>query len=238
MITMPTFAGPSGIARKAANRLPSSASRTKSSCETAAPDTAGIGGSDSPSKHMAREPTREEGEAPRLRWSDDGGAVATRRDERRNPGPAGAPGSAALDRRAQGAAGGAARAGGGSRVRGRLRAGGAGPQEAAVTAVRTLALVLFGTLVVCGTAAAHGDPASLYLHTRQVFIPTDVKFETAKKQRLTEVVAAANDAGFPIRVGLVANSHELGAALQLSKRPRVYAEFAGEELKNEAKYRG
>jgi hypothetical protein len=87
-------------------------------------------------------------------------------------------------------------------------------------------------------ASAHGDPASLYLHTQQVFIPTDVKFPTAKKQRLTALVAAANDAGFAIRVGLIANSYELGAVPQLWRRPRVYAEFAGEELKVEAKYRG
>jgi hypothetical protein len=71
-----------------------------------------------------------------------------------------------------------------------------------------------------------------------VFIPTDVKFPTSKKQRLTELVAAANDSGFPIRVGLIANSYELGAVPQLWRKPRVYAEFAGEELKVEAKYRG
>jgi hypothetical protein len=96
---------------------------------------------------------------------------------------------------------------------------------------------LLGALAFCGAAAAHGDPASLYLHTRQVFIPTDVTFPTAKKQRLTELVAAANDAGFPIRVGLIANSYELGAVPQLWRKPRIYAEFAGEELKVEAKYR-
>jgi hypothetical protein len=65
-----------------------------------------------------------------------------------------------------------------------------------------------------------------------------VKFPTAKKKRLTQLVAAANDANFPLRVGLIANSYELGAVLQLWKQPRVYAEFAGEELKVEAKYRG
>jgi hypothetical protein len=71
-----------------------------------------------------------------------------------------------------------------------------------------------------------------------VFIPTDVEFPTAKKRRLTALIAAANDAGFTIRVGLIANSYELGAVLQLWRQPRVYAEFAGEELKVEAKYRG
>jgi hypothetical protein len=71
-----------------------------------------------------------------------------------------------------------------------------------------------------------------------VFIPTDVKFPTARKERLTALLAAANDQGLAIRVALVANSYELGAVPQLWRRPRVYAAFAGEELRTEAKYRG
>jgi hypothetical protein len=71
-----------------------------------------------------------------------------------------------------------------------------------------------------------------------VFIPTDVKFPTAKKQQLTALLAAANEQGFAIRAALIANSYELGAVPQLWRRPRVYAAFAGEELKVEAKYRG
>jgi hypothetical protein len=161
----------------------------------------------------------------------DGGPVASRRDERRDPRPAGAPRCAALDCRSRRAARRrAARAG--------ARAGAAGAEGAAGTPARSLILSLLAALAFSGTAAAHGDPASLYLHTRQVFIPTDVAFPTAKKQRLAALVAAANDAGFAIRVALIANSYELGAVPQLWRRPRVYAEFAGEELKDEAKYRG
>ena len=40
----------------AAKRFPSAASSTTSSCETAAPEIAGIGGSESSSKHMRAEP--------------------------------------------------------------------------------------------------------------------------------------------------------------------------------------
>jgi hypothetical protein len=39
-------------------------------------------------------------------------------------------------------------------------------------------------------------------------------------------------------VAIVADSYELGAVPQLWRRPRVYARFAGEELKTEAKYHG
>src|SRR5262249_48286771 len=40
------------IAAKAAKRFPSAASSTRSSCPTAAPETGGIGGAESSSKHM------------------------------------------------------------------------------------------------------------------------------------------------------------------------------------------
>ena len=45
--------GSSGVAANAAKRLPSAASSTRSSCETAAPEIGGIGGAESRSKHTA-----------------------------------------------------------------------------------------------------------------------------------------------------------------------------------------
>lgn len=54
---MPVERSPSGSARNAAKRLPSSLSRTRSPWETAAPEMRGIGGSESSSKHTARERT-------------------------------------------------------------------------------------------------------------------------------------------------------------------------------------
>ena len=49
----PSPPGSSGVAAKAARRFPSRASRTRSSCETAAPEITGIGGRESLSKHTA-----------------------------------------------------------------------------------------------------------------------------------------------------------------------------------------
>src|SRR5919106_843920 len=49
---MPARAGSSGAAKKAAKRFPSEASSVRSSCETAAPEIAGIGGAESRSKHI------------------------------------------------------------------------------------------------------------------------------------------------------------------------------------------
>src|SRR5579885_598722 len=51
---MPVRACSSGVARNAARRLPSRASSTSSSCDTAAPATGGTGGDESTSKHTAR----------------------------------------------------------------------------------------------------------------------------------------------------------------------------------------
>src|SRR5262245_52667407 len=53
-IATPARGRSSGAARKAAKWLPSAASSTSSSCETAAPEMAGIGGLESASWHMAR----------------------------------------------------------------------------------------------------------------------------------------------------------------------------------------
>src|SRR5581483_4694030 len=52
-MTTPVEPGSSGAAAKAAKRLPSAASRTRSSWETEAPEMAGIGGTESVSKHTA-----------------------------------------------------------------------------------------------------------------------------------------------------------------------------------------
>ena len=58
-IAIPIPLGSSGVAEKAASRLPSSASSTRSSCETAAPESTGIGGSESESKHIGPSLQRE-----------------------------------------------------------------------------------------------------------------------------------------------------------------------------------
>src|SRR6266446_6262891 len=51
-MTTPMPLGSSGVASKAAKRLPSAASSSRSSWETAAPAILGTGGSESSSKHM------------------------------------------------------------------------------------------------------------------------------------------------------------------------------------------
>src|SRR4029453_9533132 len=68
-MTTPMPEGSSGVARKAAKRLPSRASSTRSSCETAAPEMTGIGGEESSSKHTAGAESRvSRVKAALLRW--------------------------------------------------------------------------------------------------------------------------------------------------------------------------
>src|SRR3954452_23260154 len=97
MTTTQAATGPSGRALNAANSVPSAEVKTRSSCETAAPERTGIGGSESASKHIRARTYRQEEGAKRRRCPGDGGAVAPRRDERSDPGPAGTRGRPALD---------------------------------------------------------------------------------------------------------------------------------------------
>ena len=90
--------------------------------------------------------------------------------------------------------------------------------------------VVAATLAACTVARADGDPASDYLLVQQVFLPFDAKFPAAKQQQLAAVVAAANRAGYAIRVALIWSSYDLGSITGLWRRPRIYARFLGAEL--------
>jgi len=83
---------------------------------------------------------------------------------------------------------------------------------------------------LAAAARADGDPASDYLLTQQVFLPFDVKLPPEKQRQLVGLVAAANRAGFKIRVALIASPYDLGSVTALWGKPRPYARFLGEEL--------
>src|SRR3954454_16156174 len=80
---MPFSAGSSGVARKAGKRLPSSASSTRSSCETAAPEMTGIGGGGSRSRHTAETESRgRRGRGALLDWYAERGRELPWRETR------------------------------------------------------------------------------------------------------------------------------------------------------------
>jgi hypothetical protein len=96
------------------------------------------------------------------------------------------------------------------------------------------ALALLVALVVAAGAAqsarADGDPASDYLLGAKVFLPYDAKFPAQQSAQLTALVAAANKAGFKIRVAVIWSNYDMGSVTSLWRKPRTYAKFLGLEL--------
>ena len=81
-----------------------------------------------------------------------------------------------------------------------------------------LLLALVAAAGVAHSARADGDPASDYLLGAKVFLPYDAKFPARQSAQLTGLIAAANQAGFKIRVAV------------MWRKPRTYAKFLGLEL--------
>ena len=79
-------------------------------------------------------------------------------------------------------------------------------------------------------ARADGDPASDVLYFQDVFLPYATPSADVAKQ-LTSTVAAANKAGFRIKVAVIASEQDLGSVPSLFNRQDVYARFLGAELK-------
>ena len=93
-----------------------------------------------------------------------------------------------------------------------------------------LLAVVLGAFGSAASARADGDPASDYLLANQVFVTTPSGSLSPAQRQLVKTVAAANRAGFTIRVAVIANALDLGAVTQLWRQPRTYARFLGEEL--------
>jgi hypothetical protein len=91
-------------------------------------------------------------------------------------------------------------------------------------------LLVAASLVGAGTARADGDPASDVLYTGRVFFPYTTKVSSSAQESLVATVAAAEKAGYPIRVALIAGPVDLGAITALWEKPRKYASFLSLEL--------
>jgi hypothetical protein len=85
-------------------------------------------------------------------------------------------------------------------------------------------------LAVAGPARADGDPASDYLLSRPLFVPTDDGVPDANVQQLTSVLADAKARGYTIRVALIGTRYDMGSVYELWKQPKLYARFLGQEL--------
>lgn len=93
-----------------------------------------------------------------------------------------------------------------------------------------LTVALAAALALAVPALADGDPASDFLLTQKVFLPFDDKIPPEQQGRLSGLVAAANRAGYPIRVAVIGSSYDLGSVEALWRKPRQYAKFLGVEL--------
>lgn len=79
-------------------------------------------------------------------------------------------------------------------------------------------------------ALADGDPASDILVTQDVFLPWDGGISTASQEALMHTVAAANKAGFAIKVAVIASPTDLGTDTKFWQKPDEYGPFLGTEL--------
>jgi hypothetical protein len=93
-----------------------------------------------------------------------------------------------------------------------------------------LAAAVFAAAVAAQAAHADGDPASDYLLGQKVFLPYDAKFPPKRAAEFTALVAAANKAGFTIRVAVIWSDYDMGSVTTLWRKPRTYARFLGLEL--------
>ncbi len=93
-----------------------------------------------------------------------------------------------------------------------------------------LALAVALVALSGGVARADGDPASDYLVANQVFLSSQSTGMSPAQRQLVATVAAANRAGFAIRVAVIASDYDLGSVTELWDQPRTYARFLGVEL--------
>lgn len=86
-------------------------------------------------------------------------------------------------------------------------------------------------LVLTASAQADGDPASDVLVFKAYFLPYAPQTPVDAEQQLNVATAAADRAGYPIRVAVISGPADLGIVPQYDGKPADYAPFLGEELK-------
>ena len=91
-------------------------------------------------------------------------------------------------------------------------------------------LLMFLAATIPHSALADGDPASDVLATQSLFLPQDAGISPEQQGQLAGLLQAADRAGYPIRVALIASRSDLGSVTALWRQPQRYAEFLGEEL--------
>jgi len=94
----------------------------------------------------------------------------------------------------------------------------------------TILVVAIACLCAPDLAGAHGDPASDYLLTQNVFLPSTTKIDHNEVTRLSVLLREADQSHFRIRVAVILSPFDLGTAFSLFGKPEKYAQFLGLEL--------
>jgi hypothetical protein len=97
--------------------------------------------------------------------------------------------------------------------------------------MRRLLFALALLLVLTASAQADGDPASDVLVFKAYFLPYAPQTPVDAEQQLNVATAAADRAGYPIRVAVISGPADLGIVPQYDGKPAEYAPFLGQELK-------
>lgn len=92
-----------------------------------------------------------------------------------------------------------------------------------------IAAILMATMPI-PVALADGDPASDVLLGQNVFLPYS-PISQVLERRLYAVCDAARQAGYPLRIALIAAKSDLGVVPALFGRPEAYARFLSAELR-------
>ena len=95
-------------------------------------------------------------------------------------------------------------------------------------AIAALGIAL--ALNVAPLARADGDPASDVLYSTNLFPSYDSGISAASLEALQATLADSKNAGYEIRVAVIAKPDDLGSVTSLWAKPRVYARFLGTEL--------
>ena len=100
---------------------------------------------------------------------------------------------------------------------------------------RTLALAVvaasLAATAVPAVARADADPPSDFLLTQYTYVPFFGHRPSQQSvQYLANVVKAAHDSGYTIKVAVVGSQADLGGVFSLYGKPRTYAPFLGREL--------
>jgi LPXTG-motif cell wall-anchored protein len=80
-------------------------------------------------------------------------------------------------------------------------------------------------------ARADGDPASDYLPTADIFVPSDPPAASNLQMDLNNLVFAARRRGYVVKIAVIGSRTDLGAVPQLFGHPQTYARFLGGELR-------